>query len=218
MLAVLIGFVPASSAAQQNSTLDSQGNYDNPSLGISFQAPAGWTVSEPKKYQPDAPDVAVIAPYSSGFTASISLSIEKANGTSLDDYVKNKKSQLSNGQSNLVFLSEQDDTTGGVAAKTSLFEENFTSQDGSNTIKFKQSIALANDKFYTLTYANDLKNFDANLANYDQLIGSVKFVSNTISFPSDYTSIGIVVAALVLGIIIAIGRKKRLAKRTQTTK
>ncbi|MDE1763083.1 MAG: hypothetical protein KGH88_02425 [Thaumarchaeota archaeon] len=211
LLVILISFVPTSSAALQNSTLDSQGNYDNPSLGISFQAPAGWTVSEPKKYQPDAPDVAIIAPYSSGFTASISLSIEKANGTSLDDYVKNKTDQLTNDQANVAFLSEQDDTIGAAAAKTLSFEENFTSQDGNNTIKFKQSIALANDEFYTITYANDLKNFDADLTNYGQLLGSIKFVNNTASFPFDYVTIGIVGIALALGVIITIKRKKKLS-------
>lgn len=214
---ILIGFIPNSFASSQNSTLDSQGNYANPSLGITFQAPAGWTVQEPKKSQPDAPDVAVIAPYSNGFTASISLIVENANGTSLDNYVKNKQTLLmSNNQSNIRFLSEENDTVAGLAAKTLLLEENFTAQNNTNAIKFKQTTVLSNDKFYTITYANDAKNFDADLTNYEQLLNSIKFVNNQ-TFPFDYLSVGIAAAAIAVGAIITVRRKKRSQKTSKST-
>ena len=207
---LLVSFVPNSLAVSQNSTLDSQGNYANPSLGITFQAPGGWTVQEPKKSQPTAPDIAVIAPYSNGLTSSISFIVEKANGTSLDDYVKNKINQLTsaNQSNNIALLSEQDETVGGLAAKISLLQENFTSQNSSSVIKFKQAIVLANDEFYTITYASEEKNFDSDLPSYDQLLDSVKFVGNDTSFWLDYVSIGIVAGALVVGLII-IKRKRR---------
>lgn len=210
----MVTLVPNSFASIQNSTLDSQGNYANPSLGITFQAPDGWTVQEPKQSQPDAPDIAVIAPYSNGFTASISFSVEKANGTSLDDYFKNKESQLmSNDRSNgITLLSEQDDTVNGLAAKTLLFEENFTSQGNTNVIKFKQSIVLANEKFYTITYANLANNFDSDLPNYEQVQSSIKFENTDTSFLFDYVSIGIVVGALAVGTIIVIKRKRHSQK------
>lgn len=208
---ILSSSIQSSYAISQNSTLDSEGNYANPSLGITFLAPPGWTVQEPKRLQPDAPDIAVISPYSSGFTASISISVEKANGTSLDNYVKNKKTQLvtNNQSNNITFLSEQSDIIGGLAAKTSVLEENFTSQNSSNVIKFKQVIVQANDNFYTITYANDEKNFDTDLSSYDQLLNSVKFVNSNTSFPFDYLSIGIVGIALAGGVIITIKRKKK---------
>jgi predicted Zn-dependent protease len=209
---LLISFVPNSLAIPQNSTLDSQGNYANPSLGITFQAPEGWTVQEPNKSQPNAPNIAVIAPYSNGLVSSISFIVEKANGTSLDDYVKNKISQLvSTNQSNTVtFLSEQDGTVGGLAAKISLLQENFTSQNSSNVIKFKQAIVLANDEFYTITYASEEKNFDSDLPSYGQLLDSIKFVSNDTSSWSDYLSIGIVAGALILGLVIVKRKRKSL--------
>jgi len=207
---LLISFVPNSLAVSQNSTLDSQGNYANPSLGITFQAPEGWTVQEPKKSQPNAPDIAVIAPYSNGLTSSISFIVEKANGTSLDDYVKNKINQLTsdNQSNNIALLSEQDGTIGGVAAKTSLLQENFTSQNISTVIKFKQAIVLANDEFYTITYASEEKNFDSDLPSYDQLLDSIKFVNSGTSSWLDYLSIGIVAGALIVGLVI-IKRKRR---------
>lgn len=207
---LLVSFVPNSLAVLQNSTLDSQGNYANPSLGITFQAPSGWTVQEPKKSQPTAPDIAVIAPYSNGLTSSISFIVEKANGTSLDDYVKNKINQLAsaNQSNNIALLSEQDGTVGGLAAKISLLQENFTSQNSSSVIKFKQAIVLANDEFYTITYASEEKNFDSDLPSYDQLLDSVKFVGNDTSSWLGYVLIGIVSGALVVGLVI-IKRKRR---------
>jgi hypothetical protein len=194
----------------ENSTLDSQGNYANPSLGIAFQAPEGWTVQEPKKSQPNAPDIAVIAPYSNGLTSSISFIVENANGTSLDDYVKNKIVQLTSGNqsNNIALLSEQDGTIGGFSAKTLLLQENFTSQNVSNVIKFKQAFVQANDEFYTITYASEEKNFDSDLSSYDQLLDSIKFTSNDTSSWFDYVSIGIVAGALIVGVVI-IKRKKR---------
>ncbi|NHI02771.1 hypothetical protein DYY67_1847 [Candidatus Nitrosotalea sp. TS] len=211
---LLISFVPSSLAASQNSTLDSQGNYANPSLGITFQAPAGWTVQEPKKSQPNAPDIAVIAPYSTGLVSSISFIVEKANGTSLDDYVKNKINGLtsSNQSGNIALLSEQDGTIGGAAAKTLLLQENFVSQNSSSVIKFEQAIVLANDQFYTITYASEEKNFDGDLPNYEQLLGSIKFVGSDTSSWLDYASIGIVAGALAVGLVMVKRKRKTLQK------
>ncbi len=211
ILLILAGSLENSFATLQNSTLDSQGNYANPSLGITFQATPGWNVQEPKKSQPGAPDIAVIAPYSTGFTASISFTVEKSNGTSLDSYVENKKSQLlaNNQSTNIIFLSEQESTIGGFAAKISLLDENFTSQDSNNMIKFKQAVVLANDKFYTITYANDEKNFDADVSSYDQLLSSIKFVNGSVAPPIGYISIAIVLSALAGGTIIIIKRKRQ---------
>lgn len=198
-------------ASQGNSTLDLQGNYANPSLGISFQAPQGWSVQEPSKSQPGAPEIAVIAPYSGGFTASISFNIENANGTSLDDYVKDKRNQLeANNQSgDIMILSEQNDTIDGFFAEISTLEENFTAQKGNSIIEFKQATVLANDKFYMITYANDKNSFDNNLSDYDTLLTSIKF-TNEASSLFDYAPISIAAGALILAAVIVIKRKRRL--------
>ena len=167
---VAAGSLQSSYAANQNSTLDSQGNYANPALGIYFHAPAGWTVEEPKKTDPAAPDVAVIAPYSSGFTASISITVDPANGSSLAEYVKNKEQVLlaGNQSANLSFLTREDSTLGGLAARTSILEEQFPSREN-DTIRFNQTAVLADGRIYTITYANDKKDFDSDLPDYNQM-------------------------------------------------
>lgn len=199
-----------SHAIAQNSTLDSQGNYANPSLGIAFQAPPGWTVQEPKKYQSDAPDVALIAPYSNGFIASISVSVEKANGTLLGDYVKKENNLLlgTNNTGGIKFVSTEDGTVGGLAAKISQIEENFSSQGSNNVVKFKQAIVLADDKFYTISFADEKREFDSNLPAYDQMLSTVKFTGED-SVNLEYLSIGIIASVLAVAATVAIRKKKR---------
>lgn len=201
-------------AISQNSTLDDQGNYANPTLGISFQAPQGWTVQEPKKYQPEAPAVAIIAPYSSGFTASISLDVEKANGTTLANFVEGRKSILAEGNQsdNITFLSEQNSTLGGAPAETSTFEEKFGGQNNTYMIKFEQVIAQAGGNFYTITYANDVKDFDTYLPSFEQVLSSMKLGGNNLVLPIDYLSFAVVGVALAVGVMFVIRKKRRPGK------
>lgn len=208
---ILASLLPNSFASSLNSTLDEQGNYLNPSLGIGFQTPEGWIVQEPKKSQSGAPDIAVVAPYSGEFTPSISIIVEKANGISLDNYFENKKSQIiKDAQSqNVSFLSEQDSTIGGYNAKIIIIKENFTEQGQSVPIKFKQAFVLTDDYFYTITYANLEKNFDASLSSYDTLLNSITF-TNSQNFlrMGLWLIIGGTGAAIAIGVILVI-RKKR---------
>ena len=212
LLSILfLSLIQSSFASSLNSTLDEQGNYLNPSLGIGFQAPQGWIVQEPKKSQSGAPDIAVVGPYTGEFTPSISFIIEKANSTLLNDYFENKKDQIiKNTESeNISFLSEQDTTINGHDAKIIIIRENFT-ENGQNTIiKFKQVFVLANDNFYRITYANVEKNFDSDLSDYDDLLNSITFSNSQNSSLIGYLPIiGGIGIAISLGIILVIKRKK----------
>jgi len=183
LLSILfLSLIQSSFASSLNSTLDEQGNYLNPSLGIGFQAPQGWIVQEPKKSQSGAPDIAVVGPYTSEFTPSISFIIEKANSTLLNDYFENEKDQIiKNTQSeNISFLSEQDTTINGHDAKIIIIRENFTENGQITIIKFKQAFVLANDNFYRITYANVEKNFDSDLSDYDDLLNSITFSNSNL--------------------------------------
>jgi len=217
---VLFSLLPNSFAKSLNSTLNEQGNYLNPSLGIGFQAPEGWIVQEPKKSQSGAPDIAVVAPYSDEFTPSISFTVEKANSMSLDDYFENKKNQIiKDAQSqNVSFLSEQDSTIDGYGTKIIIIKEDFIEQGQSVPIKFKQAIVLADDNFYTVTYANLEKNFDASLSNYDALLNSITFTNsqNSLGMGLWYLIAGII-TAIAIGAILVI-RKKKSPNTSQTKK
>ena len=207
---VLVGLIPLSFESPMNSTIDQQGNYQNPSLGIGFHIPEGWLVQEPKKIQPNAPDIAVVAPYSGAFTPSISFIVEKANGSSLEDFFESKKNQLLASQQNVTFLSEQNNTIDGYKTKIMIIREDFALQGEKIMIKFKQAFVLANDNFYTITYANEEKNFDSYQSNYDGLLNSITFgnTQNTFGIDSWFYVIGIG-AAIAAGAILLKRKKKR---------
>lgn len=207
----MVSLIPSSFASSQNSTLDEQGNYLNPSLSIGFQAPEGWIVQEPKKTQLGAPDIAIVGPYSGEFTPSISFIVEKANGTSLNNYYEDKKSQITRTAQtyDVSFLSEQNSTIDGYDAKVTIIKENFTAQGQTDTIKFEQAIVLANDNFYTITYANEEKNFDTSLSNYITLLKSITFTSSQNNLEIGFwLPIWGIVVAIAIGSILII-RKKR---------
>jgi LPXTG-motif cell wall-anchored protein len=209
---ILTSLIPDSFASSLNSTLDQQGNYLNPSLGIGFRVPEGWLAQESKKSEPGAPDIALVAPYSGGFTPSISFIVEKANGTSLDDFFQNKKSQiLKDAQfQNVTFLSEQGTSINGYNAKILILKEDFTIQQKSIVVKFKEALVLSNNNFYTITYANEEKNFDTSLSNYDTLLNSITFVNQQNPPEKDYwlllAGIG---AAIAIGVMLVIKKKKK---------
>jgi hypothetical protein len=208
---ILVGLIPSSFASSQNSTLDQQGNYHNPSLGMVFPVPEGWIVEEPKKTQAGAPDVAIIAPYSGGFTPSISFIVEKANNTPLSDYFENKKNQIvKDAQSqNVVFLSEQDNMINGHNAKILILRENFVTQGQNTVIKFKEAIVLANGNFYTISYANEEKNFDTSLSNYDNFLNSITFSNGQNLLETFWFPIVGIGAAIVIGAILVKRKKER---------
>ncbi len=207
---ILTSLIPYSYATPQNSTLDQQGNYLNPSLGLGFSVPEGWIVQELNKTQPDAPYIAVVAPYSQEFTPSISFSMEKANGISLDDYFENKKNQIVDKSQNVTFLSEQDGTINGYNAKIAILSENFATQGHDILIKFKETVVLANDRFYTITYASEEKNFDASLSNYDSLLNSITFTGEQNSiFPNSWLPFAGIGAAIGISAIFVIKRRHK---------
>ncbi len=167
-------------SSNSNSTLEEKGNYDNQLLGFSLHPPDGWTLQELKKTEPIAPDVAMVAPKTEGFAPAISISVENSNGTSLEEYVKDEKARLQPAidAGRLVFLFDETKKINGYDAKISETKGEFLSQNQDFIVKFKEAIIAANDKFYTVTYANQEKYFDASLQSFDNDLSSFQILSN----------------------------------------
>jgi len=199
-------------SSNSNSTLEEKGNYDNQLLGFSIHPPDGWVLQELKKTQPNAPDVAMVAPKIDGFAPDISISVENSNGTSLEEHVKNEKARLQPAvdAGKLIFLSDETKKINGYDAEISESKGEFISQNQGFIIKFKEVIISANDKFYAVTYANQEKHFDDELQNFDDVLNSFQIVSNNSS--TNFTfEIGIGTASAIgigISIVILIKRKK----------
>ena len=199
-------------SSNSNYTYDEKENYTNQLLEFSFHPPDGWTLQELKKTQVNAPDVAVVAPKVEGFSPSISISVVNSNGTSLEEYAKDKKIQLqsTNNSGKLVFLSGETKKINGYDAEISEVKDEFFSQNQNFEVKFKEVIIAGNNKFYTLTYANQEKYFSNDLQSFDDALNSFHILSNKTnqSSPNLLFEIGIGIA-VAIGITIIILFKKR---------
>lgn len=68
---------------------------------------------------------------------------------------------------------------------------------------------MANDRFYTITYANEEKNFDTSLLNYDNLLNSITLTNSQNSLGlNPWFLIGGIGTTVAIGALLVI-RKKR---------
>lgn len=153
--------------------------YSNEKLGVSFLAPPGWLVQEPPQKTSSSPDIVAVGTKTAGFTPAISLSVNAANGTSLDDYSSKIKNFLQKAinSGNLSILSEDKTVINGNEAVTHIALAKFGVGDGQISVKFKEVIIKSQDKFYIFTYTNSERNFDSTLDKFNEVINSFKITA-----------------------------------------
>lgn len=207
------------------STLN-KGNYTNTLFGFSFQAPQGWSVQEPQKTQPETPNVVALGPKNEEFNAVIAFLVENKTGTSLEQHVKETRTNLQPiiDAGRLEILSEENKNIKGLNAHVTEAKGGFAARDKLFIIKFKEIVLESDTKFYTITYTNQEKNFDSDLGAFNSVLDSFETSSEpkTQSQVTDFspktdigmnnTGIGIAIgigAAIAIGIVVVVKRKKK---------
>jgi len=212
---ILGSFIPQIFA---DSIIDGEGNYSNSSFGFSFHVPEGWTAQEPEKTQPEAPDVVVVGPKIDDFTPVISFLVENSNGISLEDHIKDTRKNLQAviDTGKLKILSEEDKNIKGYSTHITEAKGAFVSKDKIFIIKYKEIVIESSDKFYTLTYTNQEKNFDAGLSQFNAILYSFETTSKpegdlpvTKSTPEIGIGIAIAIGAAAVVMLIAKSKKKQ---------
>ena len=197
--------------------LDESGNYQNTLFGFSFHVPENWAIQEPEKTQPESPDVVVVGPMADGFTPVAAFLVENTNGISLDDHVKNTRKNLQAviDAGRLEILSEENKQIKGYDAHITEAKGGFVSKDKILIIKYKEIVIKNNDKFYTLTYTNQEKNFDSDLPIFNAVLDSFK-TSSEPNITSTGHSLEIAVGigiSIVVGIALVISVKRKKTKK-----
>ena len=195
------------------STLDESGNYHNTLFGFSFHVPDNWFLQEPEKTQPEAPDVVIVGPMADGFTPVIAFLIENTNGISLDEHVKNtrKNLQVIIDAGRLEILSEENTKIKDNDAHITEAKGGFVSKDRVFVIKYTEIVIESNDKFYTLTYTNQEKNFNSDLPTFNIVLNSFETSDKpnvTLSNFSSEIAIGIGIAVTVSIVALTIKRMR----------
>jgi len=156
-------------------TEQTNAEYVNEKLGISFTAPEGWLIQEPPKTQANTPDIVAVGPTINNFTPAISImAINNTDNISLAEKFADFKNSLSNSinQGQLTILSEEKTTINGKDVYITEVSGNYTFQSQLVNVKFREVLLSSSDKFYTITYTNAEDNFDSYLPQFETLTTS----------------------------------------------
>lgn len=155
-------------------TTPEEQKYENKKLGISFEAPTGWLIQEPDKTRPEIPDVIAVGPKTDEINPVISITIEFLGGKDLEGKVaqirKNLQPSINTGQ--LEIKSEEKTTIKHLNAYVTNAVGIYNTTNITVPIKFKEVIIEGPDKFYTITYSNDEKEYDKYLPQFENTIES----------------------------------------------
>jgi peptidyl-prolyl cis-trans isomerase B (cyclophilin B) len=205
----------------------SNGNYTDTFFGFSFLAPTGWILQEPPKTQPQTPNVIVVNPQDKEFNAVIAILAEDKNKTSLDQHIKDTRKNLQPliDAGRIEILSEENKNIEGLNAHITDAKGGFTFSDKIFIIKYKEIVLESDDKFYTITYTNQEKNFDPGLIAFNSVLDSFKTSSkqNSQSSITDFSSntsndmtfigIGVGIGAAVIAIVVVLKIRKKPPKQ-----
>jgi len=149
------------------------GPYVNNRLGVSLLAPTGWTVQEPQKTAPDAPDIVFIGPTTGELPPVISIGIMLTDGKTLQQFVDERKAifQPEIDADRLKLIS---DNVGVINGKEAWVVQAIGTTGGPNPVIYKSDQAVIHtfEKFYIITYTNSEEDFETHKANYEKAIDS----------------------------------------------
>jgi peptidyl-prolyl cis-trans isomerase B (cyclophilin B) len=166
------------------SIINSSGNdlYQNKALDIEFKVPEGWILQQPEKIDENSPDVVAVGPKVGPINPVISLTISNTNGKSLDDLIKEKAEFLKNATAsgNLEIISQKKSIINEKQAYVTNASGNFTSNEQSYNVKFREVIISTSNKFYIFAYSNGVDNFNDQVSKFEEAVNSFKITSEPI--------------------------------------
>jgi len=153
--------------------------YSNSLLGFSFISPLGWIIQEPEKTEPFVPDVVIIGPSVGGFNTVISILVEDSEGRTLDERIIEKQNNIQTAikTGEIEILGDLVTTVNGYRAHIFDSVEQYSSQNTIILIQFREVTIEVNNKFYTLTYVSQQKDFESFLPRFNSVLETLEFDS-----------------------------------------
>ena len=187
----------------QSSITPSTGNQKFESIehGISISFPEGWLLQQPNKTQENSPDVVAVGPQVGAINSQITLTIHQTNQKTIDDIILENKENLNNSvEAGILKVNSQEKTTiNGYPAHITDAEQEVAINDITLIVKFKEILIYDLEKFYILTYGNDIIDFDSQLPRFDETINSFEITSKPILDESSTENGGCLIATAAFG-------------------
>jgi len=146
---------------------------------ISFSVPEGWLLQEPDGTQENSPTVLAVGPKIGVMNPVISLTVQETNQRSLDELISEKNETLKQGieSGKLNIISQKIITLNENQAYVTDAEGDFSSNNESYNVKFREVMIYDTEKYYTFAYSNGIDNFDSQLSRFDETINSFEIFS-----------------------------------------
>ena len=153
--------------------------FESEEYGITLSFPEGWLLQQPDKTQVNSPDVVAVGPQVGAINPQITLTIHQTNQKTIDDLILENKENLNKSvEAGILKLNSQEKITiNGYPAHITNAEQEVTINDITLIVKFKEILIYDLEKFYVLTYGNDIIDFESQLPRFDETINSFEISS-----------------------------------------
>ena len=165
----------------QSSISPSTGNqkFQSTEYGIRLSFPEGWLLQEPNGVQENSPDVVAVGPQVGAINPQITLTVHQTNQKTIDDLITENTENLNKAvDTGILKMNSQEKTTiNGYPAHITNAQQEVTVNDITLIVKFKEVLIYDSEKFYVLTYGNDIIDFDSQLSRFDETVDSFEMLS-----------------------------------------
>jgi len=162
--------------------------YSSEKFGFSIKFPQGWYVQEIEDPNPAIPNVAAVEPKTGGLPSSISILVKNSTGQSLEEFVKQwedqyLKSAIDSGV--LVIQSKEKTSINGLDAIISIVNGSAVTPTEQIKIKYKEATIASPNKFYKVSYASTIDEFENNLQKFENSLNTFTLLSEPYDVNTD---------------------------------
>ncbi len=175
--------------------------FESSELNVSFNTPAGWLLQQPEKAIENSPDVVAVGPKVGKMNPVISLTAQQTNQRTLDELINEKLASLKEvvDSGNLNIILQKKTTINGNQAYEINAEGYFSSNGENFNVKFREIMIYDEEKFYTLSYSNDLANYNSQLPRFEETVDSFTILSKDNSDNESNAGGGCLIATATFG-------------------
>ena len=153
--------------------------FENIQHDMKFSVPAGWLLQEPEKTQENSPDVVAVGPKVASMNPVISVRVQQTDQRTIDDLILEKDNSLVDviNSGTLAILSKEKTSINGNDAYVINAKGEFSANNETFDVQFKEVMIRGNEKTYTLAYSNDVLDFNSQLPRFEETIDSFEMLS-----------------------------------------
>ena len=157
--------------------------YTNEKLGISFDAPPGWSIQEPS--DPGAPDLAMIGPQPGTIPATIYIATEEAGNKTLSEFVQ-EANEIILAEPAVEMIDSAPVTIDGIEgiSRNVVVDDPFLGSGPTLEITYREALILRDGTIYSIAYAAESQNFEQFEDIYQTVLDTFEFTSDAAEAPA----------------------------------